>query len=101
MIDFSQAMRDLNGKEIADGDVSFTLGAVACNSLLATFSDEGNLPGTKKAERFSLAMKIHGKPRVGLKAEEVALLKMLIGKAYAALIVGQAWLMLDPPEGDE
>lgn len=96
MIDFSQTMKDLNGNPVLDGETPLTLGAVACNSLLATFKDEPNLSGADKAKRFALALKINGKAQVALKVEDVSLLKILIGKAYAALVVGQAWEMLDP-----
>lgn len=96
MIDFSQPINDLSGNPVLDGETPLTLGAVACNSLLATFKDEPNLQGTAKAERFALALKINGKAQVSLKVEDITLLKTLIGKAYAALVVGQAWEMLDP-----
>lgn len=96
MIDFSQTIKDLNGNPVLDEKTPLTLGAVACNSLLATFKDEPNLQGADKTKRFALALKINGKAQVALKVEDVTLLKTLIGKAYAALVVGQAWEMLDP-----
>lgn len=110
-IDFTQTFIGLKGTPILDGEepekgekderLPLTLATVCCNSLLGTYRDEPNLQGTEKMKRFSLAMKINAAPGVSLTAEDVTELKTLIGKAYVALIVGQAWLMLDPPEGDE
>jgi len=73
-----------------------TVRGVAIEALFATFKDEENLSGEEKLKRWELASKIKASPDpVELAVEEVALLKKLIGKAYGALIVGQAWKVLE------
>lgn len=109
--DFTQKMVGLNGTPILDGEepekgevdkrLPLTLSTVACNSLLGSYRDEPNLQGTEKVKRYAFAMKINGAASVSLDLDERTYLKTMIGKAYSAIVVGQAWLMLDPPEGDE
>jgi hypothetical protein len=49
--------------------------------------------------RGALAAKIHNATApLALKAEDTALLKKLIGKAYSPLIVFRAWPLLDAAE---
>ncbi|MFA6358683.1 MAG: hypothetical protein WCY09_08530 [Candidatus Omnitrophota bacterium] len=73
-----------------------TVRGVAIEALFATFKDEENLSGEEKLKRWELASKIKASSDpVELAVEEVALLKKLIGKAYGALIVGQAWKVLE------
>ena len=76
-----------------------TVRGVAIEALFAQFKDEENLSGEEKLKRWELASKIKADPDpVDLTVEEVALLKKLIGKAYGAIIVGQAWKVLEGGE---
>jgi len=87
----------LDGEVILDQkNEPATVRGVAIEALFATFKDEENLSGEEKLKRWELASKIKINPDpVELKVEEIALLKKLIGKAYGALIVGQAWKVLE------
>ena len=110
---FDKALRDMDGNELhdkvpsgeknvlgqdimIDGPVA-TLGAVSVNALVATYQDEQRLSGEDKVKRWELAMRIKKLPSgaADLTAEEVALIKSLIAKAYGPIIVGQAWAMLE------
>lgn len=94
--DISQPLLDLDGKPIVERDVPVTLMTVALSALMAQFEDERALTGKEKADRYQLAMKINKRPgEVDLTAEQVSLLKLLIGKAYGPLVVGQAYEMLE------
>lgn len=87
---------DLDGKEIPSESGPATLCGVAVNALLAVFQDEQNLTGEEKLKRWELAVKVKNLPDPAeLSADEVVLIKKLIGKAYAPIIVGQAWQMLE------
>lgn len=75
-----------------------TLRRIACDGLLAQFQDEQNLPGDEKVKRMALALRLRASDEVTVSAEEIALLKLLIGKGFAPLIVGRCYALL---EGDD
>jgi hypothetical protein len=96
-IDFDAAITDLDGKpEMLDGGRTMTLRIASEVALLSNFPDEPALATEAKSERFWLAERIHRPGAADLSAEEVALLKRLIGKAYPPLVVGRAIQLLDP-----
>src|SRR5262245_40116210 len=96
-IDFSAVIKDLDGEAVKDGEKDATLGRVACTALLASFADERNLPAEDKVRRFRLAeIAAKGGARE-MKVEDVALMKKLIGKAFAPLVVGRAYDIIEPP----
>jgi hypothetical protein len=105
-IDFTKPLTNLDGTAVKDAegkDVNTTLGKVAEQSLLAVYADERDpqtgketITPEEKFNRWKLATKISGQKDVSLTAEELALIKKLIGKAFPPLVVGQAWTMLDP-----
>ncbi len=88
----------INGKE--NGEKA-TVGWACVEALLATYEDEKNLGGEEKIKRHKIAVKIHGKPEVDLKAEEITKIKNLVGKAFGPLIVGRVFEILDPEPVDE
>lgn len=90
--DFTQGFKLIDGSTIPD----VTLKTVALTALQGVYEDEKNLQATDKIARFTLATRVYQASVCDLTAEEVALLKTLINKAYPApLIVAQAWAMLD------
>lgn len=94
-IDFGTVLNDLEGNPIRDGEGVVTLRHICVNALFAIYNDEPGLSGTDKAKRYKLAMRL--KPEVcEVSAEEVTTLKTLVGKAYAPLVVGRAYEVLDP-----
>lgn len=98
-VDFGKVLTTLNGEPIKDekeGDV--TLGLVSVNALLGGKPQE-TASGQEKLKRFKLAEKISGtKGEVDVTAEDVSLLKDLIGTGFGTIIVGRALAML---EGEE
>jgi uncharacterized protein YhbP (UPF0306 family) len=95
LIDFKKELVDLEGVTLLDKNKkSATLKGVAIDALMAVYQDEQNLGGEEKLKRYELALML-SKDMFEIKAEEVALIKKLIGKAYGALIVGQAWNILE------
>jgi hypothetical protein len=103
-IDFTAEIKQIDGSTFKDekgADIHTTLGKVCEQALLATYSDERDQSGKElitpeeKFKRWQLASKVHGKD-VNLAAEDLAMIKKLIGKGYPPLVVGQAWTLLDP-----
>lgn len=95
-IDFTQKFTDLDGAPILADDKPLTLGTVAVQALVAQFPDEQHLEGVEKLRRYKLATMIYGaSASVDIAVEDIALIKKLIGKGFATLIVGQALPMLE------
>ena len=96
-IDFSAVIKDLHGDAVKDGDKDATLGRVACTALLASYADEQSLAAEDKVKRFRLAEVASKGGQQELAVEDVALLKQLIGKCFAPLVVGRAYDIIEPP----
>ena len=73
-----------------------TVRLAATRSLTATFRDEQSLPGDQKIARFHLALKLTDEDEPDLKAEDIVLIKKLVGKTYGPVVVGRVWAILDP-----
>lgn len=97
-VDFAAPINNLDGTPMRKEDKTvLTLDDVASTALLSSYQDEPNLDGVEKNKRFWLAKKIHDKSKDPvLTADEIALIKRLIAKAYNPLVVGRAWGLLDP-----
>lgn len=91
---FSEVIKDLDGTSIVENGKEVTFAQIARSALMSMFEDEKSLGGEEKAKRFALAMKIEPK-MIELTAEEVSLLKTLIGKAFGVIVVGQSYLFLE------
>lgn len=73
-----------------------TVRLAATRALTAMFRDEQDLAGDEKVVRFHLALKIVDEDEPDLKAEDIVLIKKLVGKMYGPIVVGQVWMQLDP-----
>lgn len=90
------ALTIVDGKQLPV-DRPLTLASIAVNALLAPYEDERGLSGDEKVRRYKLAQAIHAAPTVEVEvsAEQIAMLKSLIAKSYAPLVVGQAYALLE------
>jgi hypothetical protein len=100
-IDFATPITQIDGttplRSEGDKGKIITLGDVAENALLGSFPDEQNLKGEDKIKRYAIARKIEDQRKDPvLTADEIALIKTLIAKAYNPLVTGHAWKLLDP-----
>jgi hypothetical protein len=94
--DFSTPLTDFRGKPLVTEDGSaLTLREAVTTALVAPFKDE-NPSGTEKVKRWQLAAKLQASKDVELTADDIALIKNLVAKAYGPMIVGQVWAILDP-----
>lgn len=98
-IDFLQPIKTLDGEDIPNPDSKtgdpLTLKTICINSLLASDRESEQESGEKKYERYLLAQKIHAGKEEDFKAEDIALIKKLVGKIYIPLVVGRAYQLLD------
>ncbi len=95
-IDFSQKFKNLNGQVVTDSDSGkeVALSDVCVGALLSI--DKQDAPsGVEKLRRYNLALEIYQGKKESLTAEEVVLLKELIGNYFTTIIVGQAFQMLE------
>jgi len=99
-IDFSAVIKDLDGDAVKDGEKDATLGRVACTALLASYADEQSLAAEDKVKRFRLAEVAARGGEQEMKIDDVALVKTLIGKAFAPLIVARAYDIIEPPAAE-
>jgi len=93
-VNFSEVFVDLDGDVITDNGKPVTLGKMAAQALLAT---DPNAPesGDEKARAYSVALTANRGGEAELDIEDVALIKQKIGKYMTAIIVGQAFRMLE------
>lgn len=99
--------KDEKGKNvIVEKDFTFR---EACESVLVmeqidptTRQPKNPIDGVEKNRRGGLAFQIHNaKSEIDLSVDDVKLLKDLIGETAGALIVVQAWNILDPRDPKE
>ena len=96
MVDMNRKFVDMDGKDIMTPDGKlFTLRDAAKTALISAYQDEQSLSGEDKYARYETCMKIAPSGQSELSIEDISLIKQLIGKAFAAMIVGQAWDMLE------
>ena len=95
-IDFSKQLVNLSGEPLRDesSDRPVTLGYVIVNDLLSD-DPKNPLEGTEKLERYELAKAVHKGEKDDLSAEEIVLIKQLVGKLLSTMVVGQVFEMLD------
>ena len=94
-----EAMDERTAKEVLKALLpkkkAFTLGAACTTALLNNFQEEANLPPADKVRRFKLALKTDDGGEQAFSAEDVVLIKHLIGKTYGTLIVGRVEQLIE------
>lgn len=106
-VDFSKPILDQKNKEIKEVDNKgketadvMTLQSISETALLATFADERDLSAEDKVKRYKLFNKINSM-NWELKAKEVELLKLCLGKMAGPLVVGRAYDIIEPEKEEE
>ena len=101
-IDFNAPVKALNGDDRKDdkGDVFRLRDACVLALDRAVEGEAKQIDAKEKYRRGHLAQRIYGaKEPIALDAEDIALIKGLVGKVYLSnLIVAEVWDMLDPKE---
>jgi len=94
-IQMNQELKRLDGVPLKDGENVVALKKPCVEALLGIYPDETGLSGEDKLLRWRLAQRIDKGGEVELAAENIALIKKLVAKAYGPLIVGQVWELLE------
>jgi len=92
-VDFAQSLKTLDGEIVKEGDKVVTLKAICQAALLGQYQQE-QADGQDKARRWLLAVTLKD-GELEITPEDAALLKKVIGYAYAPLVVGQTYAMLN------
>lgn len=90
--DFSQTLSAL-GEPLPEN--VGTLRAVCVGALLGVYADEQSLGGEEKFRRYQLAERLNAGGVQEVSAEEVALLKKLVGKNWPPAVLGPAYEALE------
>jgi hypothetical protein len=101
MVDFSQEIVDFDGLPMKHPteDRPLTLRDTAVLGLIAPFEDEKTMDAGLKFKRALLAEDIHrSEGDLPLKAEDISIIKKVIGKAFAPTVILAAWRLVDPSE---
>lgn len=98
-INLEYVFKKVEGDPLPDGKGNaLTLRKACIDALTAVYRDE-QPDGEEKVRRYKLAMDIYTSGAdIALSSEEVSLLKQLIGKYFAVIVVGQAYEQLDETE---
>jgi hypothetical protein len=99
--DFSRELIGLGEQKLVDAEgAPLTLSGVVTTALLGTYPDE-QATGEEKFRRYQLAARIDNAGIQEVAAEEVALIKRLIGKGYPPIVVGPAYQALEQDPAPE
>lgn len=108
--DFSIELVALGKTVMGNDGKPMTLGEASIGALTANYGDEPQLTGDVKFSRYQLADRINNalaatQGLAEVTAEEIAVLKNLIGKAFTPVVVGPAYAALEqdptPPADKE
>lgn len=93
VVDFEKVLTTLNGDPITDGSKPINLRFVTVEALCSEFEDKAS--GEEKLRRWKLVQRISDGGECELSAEDVSLIKTLIGRRWPVLISGQSWEYLE------
>lgn len=92
ILNFDQTLKELNGETIKDEKGEVKLKTFCQNAILAPEKEQN---AEEKVRAYQLAIKIQEGGEVEVTAEEIALIKKKVGEAYAPIVVGQIFEILE------
>lgn len=95
-IDVNRELKELDGTVLENEKKELlTVKKVIVNALLANMPNE-TVSGEDKLKRFELSQRVHkADGLVDIKAEEATMIKDLVGKVFATLVVGQFFQIIE------
>lgn len=98
-LNFSETLKGLDGEALKEGEKEIDLRTICVNALLASHAGPDGRPeqpsGVEKIKRYLLAKKLNSGGEQTVTAEEISLLKQMIEKSFATLVVGITNEMLE------
>jgi hypothetical protein len=94
IIDFTKVLKTMEGEPLKDGIEDLTLKSVCVNGLLATMQND-QPSGEEKLKRYLLATQINNDDEVDVSAEDISLIKKMVGMSFPTIVAGQAFMMLE------
>lgn len=89
----AQLVGIIDKKPLEDRQQKLTFRTVCVNALCLTSAEE-KVDGVEKFARYKLAEKISENDEIKLSADDIVLLKKVVGTFYSPLIVGQIYKIL-------
>ena len=100
-LDVQKTIKNLDGEEIKQDGKAYTVKKAVTDALLAPLDKDRDLMGSKKAELYALAVRIHNATdHVEITVEEASTIKERVASAFAALIVGQVYEIIEGGRSD-
>lgn len=94
-IDPAAAILDLNDEPVISEGKPLTLRVVMQTALISPLRGDEDMKADDKVRAFNLAVDAKA-PEMEITAENMTFLKARIGRAYAPVVVGRAFALLDP-----
>lgn len=107
-IDVTQQIKELDGTpmvtskqmcpacgQIMGTEEPMTVRLASTRALTAVHRDEVGLTGDDKLKRFKLALRITDEGEPDLEAEEIVMVKLMVGKMYGPVVIGRVWKALE------
>lgn len=91
---FDFDLLDIDGAPLKEGEKVIQARTIVVNALMSNNPQEA-IGGEEKARRYGLGILANKGGELDLTPEDIALLKDLIGKFYAPIIVGQIYQYLN------
>lgn len=86
---------DLKGEPVKEGvggeTRPVTVGSILIQSLLTLTQEDQSLAADAKVTRYKLGLKVAPGGEVELTSEDLALLKLLVGRLFSPLVVGRVY----------
>ena len=93
-IDFNQYLKNLQGVPFQANGSPVPFHTFITAALLHAYPEDAQITGEEKFNRFNIAAKVHNQGEVEVSDEDIATMKLYIGKFYGVELVGPAYLAL-------
>jgi len=96
LINVTETLKQFDGtpiKDVVKGEaVDATVRQAIVNALMSPAEKD---TGLEKVKKYDLAMRVYKEDEVEFSAEEAAMVKEVVGKLFAPIVVGQLFKLLD------
>lgn len=94
-INWDAKITNFEGEPIKDGEKDVTLATISCSVFISALKGDDQLSGEEKEKLFKIGLAASEGGVSEITADQAATLKKRIGVAYAPLIVGRAYEIIE------